>query len=289
MPKAKISSPMQTFMAFIFIAIICIGFVGVAYVENLYNTEKKTELLWVSDSSMEFFNKPYGGDLVFADIWFHNSCIRVKDASTYYQTNLTSVYMGNNTWVSSVPNSPTIITSGSRHAIMRFSMPNMANWLIQKININTTLNGDSDNKFSYGFDHTKPNVIEGKLSDPIYSGDAIGLTLRNANVGSLTEYESDHTLNLLQSLEIYQDANDLIYTDDCFYMSVQDVDLLYLTNWIWEYSIEIYGEKINNISIIDNLSIVIGISIAVNVIAIVYMSDKIDLGGFVKHLPKRKR
>lgn len=279
-----VKSQTQTFLAFVMIGILLIGFVGVYYVDAYYETNGDAVVLWESDSDAEtnvgytLTNTPY----LTWDYAHTGQMVGWTGSPYVFETyNRTAVYTGNNTWTYSANE-----TDGNYHNNARwiFEIPNIENWVIDSVNVSFSTNGDTDLQFSMAvnypinydvdYDRTEPR---GTLIDAVYSFTPTdNYYFRNVSVPLAT------------ALDINNNVNNIEGVNPVFEFSMNGGNDG-LSAWAFSISIVINGYRIDTTSMIDQISIVIGISVCLNVIAIVYLTDEIDLGGYTKDIKKVRK
>lgn len=278
-------SETQTFLAFIMVGILCIGFVGVWYVDAYYEQQEPTEILWVSDSSSDtdlgytLENPPFATwDYV------HTGQIVGWTGSPYtFETyNRTGVYIGNNTWSYSANE-----TTGNYHNQARwyFDMPNIENWIITDVNVSFSTNGDSDLEFVMGFDYPIDYNVD--YDAPYKRGTAIDHVYSFSPTND--HYFRNVSVPLETALDINNNVNNIPNVNPMYVFSLIDADDDGLSAFAFTISITIHGYKVDATSMIDQISIIIGASVGINIVAIIYLTDKYDIGGYVRDIPKRRK
>ena len=279
----------QALYALFFVGIIVTGFLGVAYVSYAFETEDQMELLYITDATSEFTNVPYAESLVYSNSWFYNSCQRISATpGVYAQYNKTMVYLGNNTYTTAVINIASNPAMTSNYLITALSVPELPNWLVKKVIINTTLPGDTDQLYGLSF-NTHDNPHAARAGDLLYSSDLSGNTAvsSHAFTPGATSALYEDVLSLTTSLDIYDKAQE----KDLHTLSfvIGDSAINGMSAFDLNVTIEIWGVNVAAWSAQDSILAVLSASTVLNVIAGTYALDRVDIGGYVKTLRKPRR
>jgi len=273
----KMKKQNQTMLTAFFLAVMLAGFGAVAYVSELYNTNRQIDVLFETNSNTDFPSYEY----INTPTYYYSTdqtSQRATDGIYVFQHNKTPIYSGNNTWAISV----NATGYSSNTAVYIMEIPNANNFQINYIDFEMSKNLDSDINLYVGFEFFNGNTIDVELiqDNRIFIDNNVGLI-------SGTEYNKNISLALSDSIEIYQSANNNEHT--LMYIYYVDADSDNFTPFAWEISTTIYGEQITGWSINDSIIAVLIISTIANIIIGIYMTDSIDIGGYVKDLRKQKR
>lgn len=259
----------------IFVIAILTGFYLVSLVDANFENEKDNVLLYESDSSANFLTL----DSSLVNEWGLTTTGVYESLGSEYQTYAKiPVYLGNNSWTFSV--NETIDTSSFAYYVIE--LPNMDDWLIT--NITYSMNKQSALEmelFVRIFSLETPNVI-------IATDKGIEV-LHSPTFGSVAEWKNNTIdINLATALEIHDIAQDgtqyyLLYV-------IRDTGgTSGLDSMSWDMSTVITGKQIATYNIVQQMELVLVIAIIFNVVVIIFMTDEIDIGGFVNDIPDKKR
>lgn len=268
----KNSSLKQTavFMTAIFTVLMLTGFVGVYAVDYEWKQNYPSERLFITDGDTQFVTIDYDPDS-YPDPYYPDlqTCQRELLSGTPMQYNRTAVYTGNNTYSIAVNE-----TSGSSNsALMVMEIPNVENWIMSDIWINMSKNTDPDITLSATLIYYDDIHIYTNPSDQIYLNYAVGSTTG-------TDYETHLSIPLATALSINNNANQ--FDNVALMVIFKDKDNDGLSAFAWEMTLTIDGQKTSDMSIADTVSWVLGGSVVINIIAIAYMTDGLDI------IPKKK-
>jgi len=275
MVKAKAKNKgSDKILTVIFVLAILTGFYLVSMVNASFENDKENISLFNSDSAITFGKYANTGFPVNSFANFTTGINQIESTS-YFQYEKTPVYLGNETWSYSVN-----ATDSYTQALYVIELPNMENWIIDEIVINQSKNTDTDLRQQitiWSIDST--NFEYGTIGTLLYS---------DSGIGGTTLYHN-HTvdLSLSQALDVLDKASD--NTKHFITISMDDTSLDGLGAFSWDFSIEISGKQIDSYNITQQLNLVMGIAITINVLCIVFMSDEIDIGGFINDIPNKKR
>lgn len=284
MPKGKKKSNTQTFLAFIFAAILSIGFIGVYYVDAYYESNGTSVILWQTDSDANpnrkivYVNSPYEQADYYGTVQIEGETGIPYIFNVY---NRTAVYTGNNTWTYAANE-----TGGNyrNRAMYVFDLPNTENWIIKSVNYSFSTNGDSDLAFGLSIDYPISNKIDyestykkGTILDTVFSFTPID-----------NHYYRNLTVPLATSLDIVDNSVNIPNNSPVLTFYIDDVDADGLSAWAFTIDIEINGYPLDATSMNDQINLVIGGSAILNIIAVFFLTDEIDIGGFKKDLKKRR-
>lgn len=280
---SKISQT-QTVLATVFMVSMLLGFVAVAYIDYEYQNNGDITLLWESDSSTEFSS--YNHVNMESD-WFDYSCNGQFVAFepmpySYCEYNRTAVYSGNNTWTYSCNE-----TFGDyrNYNTWVISLPNLKSWIITDMNITVSTPGDSGLELDFSIIYPIANELDRDRTDRLTTRLYLDYSL---TTDPTETYNYDVPLN--KALEIFDSCNSNENIEPVLSLSTYDI-----TPWggISEYaysiSVEIYGEQVSGWSLSDSTFTALAGATCLNVVIVIYMTDEIDVGGYVKNIQKRRR
>lgn len=257
-------------MSFLFVIVIVFSFGAIALIDAGFEQSGTEQLLYVTDSNTEYASYLYGTG-------WPNPEYRPYDKQTafyvgsegftpMYQYNRTPVYAGNNSWYSSI--NGTTSSNGGRFNVY-IDLPNLENWIVTKVKLNMTLNGDADLKLIAQFGHHNDPMpyLPSQLTTKIKDTTAIGGT---------TSYKETIPVSLTDALESQQAA--LQTTNADFRFQIGETIGDGFSSWACQWSVEIYG---TNIASFDMEAVVgwslIGISLGIFVMG-TFMRDDVDVG-----------
>ena len=257
-----------------------LGFGAVAYIDYEYQTNGNTVLLWESDSDATPFLLTFGDSYTAfpgRPYDYQTQQWGYVSPAQQYTYNRTAVYTGNDTWSMSVN------STGFDHNYARqmWALPDLPSWIIESVNITTTLAGDSDMAIGVGILHLTPITEVGDTTEGtvVYS---------DALAGGVTDKIIAADVDLNTALRIYDYSNVVENTALGIEISVRDQDNDGWTGWSWVTNIEIYGQTVSEWSVSDSIYGALGGATILNLFVAAYMTDKIDLGGFTKVLKGKK-
>lgn len=286
MPRKKSlkTSGKQKVLALVFALTMVSGFAIVWATAQYYDSTNVVTQLYITDSDAEFTS------VEVTDNYDHfpegNVTSRQLNAVGVYhnETLWTPAYLGNNTWAVSVGDVP-VSTYDNVAIQLTIDMPNIDNWIIDHIIINATAPAEA-----YGY-----SVNMFHLTEPyaVTSGgtgiDASQSTLLELNsVGTVDEFIENLTVSQAKALRIY----DLTQaTPENFLhigFSITDPDTTGCDAFSWSFTIEVMGHLQTTTTLSSVLIWGLGATVILNLIVIVYMTDAVDMGGFVKDIKKRR-
>ena len=281
----------QTFLTIIMALFMVSGFVGVFAIGEYYeaNTSTTAEIMWESDSNLEFqtldtsrhvsdlyknLPNPYGVGTFKQTV--------VGSVSFYEQNNCTPVYTGNNTWAMTMtgwlPDIPDY-TNGWHH--LPILIPNANSFIAETIDVSFTMAGDVDQYVQ---------ILLGSNVNPEHP-DLIGVDFtvlypETAHFGE-TLFEQTFDLTTFQKLEWFGESQN---KDDIgMWIYIREGDTTDgLSSFAMEFSISVTGVPSLTWSLQDSMNIWLGFCVIINIGLIIYLSDVVDFQAVRKDLPKRK-
>lgn len=262
----------------IFVVSILLGFYLVSVVNTSFENVNDTVVLFKTDSTTEFIDADYINPPVFATWDGIYNAYHLNVGGSFYNYTKSPVYLGNDTWTMSI--------NGSAHSETQFgqyviALPNMDDWIISDITINQTINTDTDLTSEWG--------IYSSATLNKYNYNILGeIVFDDDSIGALTDYHNETlSLDLSTALNVQDKASDGIQ----HYLVIRSIDKDSdgLGAWAWNIEVVIEGKQIATYNIQQNLNLALGIAITINVCVIVFMTDEIDIGGFVNDIPDKKR
>ena len=271
----------QTLLTFIIAMMMILGFVGVYGIGYQYTQNANPELIFESDSNLEY------GALDYAPYFELNGYTspgllqpmhyyRNLQTSVLISNNFTMIYIGNNTWDGANPGLGTGTYADSLTYINPL-LPFVKSNLITSINLKMNLPGDADILVqSYIASHNNPIL---PLTDAEFQVDIQDVT----NYDGETSYNETFTIKPYQALKMYSDANQNPYT----YWAIEIYDSAHngMTPYNVNLSFEFYGTPVTTWSLQDSINVVIGGSMIGNFVIGIFMLDFVDFRGTSKTLP----
>lgn len=278
MPKNKVSDKILTI---IFVVSILMGFYLVSMVNASFENDKENVLLFESNSAINFLEIEIT-DLPFNTFNFVSSGYYLNlDSESFYNYTKNPVYLGNDTWSMSI--------NGSSHNNVQYAkyvieLDELPNWLISDITLNLTKNTDSDLAISWAI-YSINTLNEYKYLD----GDKFSTIVYSDILAGSTSiyYNKTANINLATSLDIYDKALDGV--QHFIVIRILDVGSDGLDSWAWNINMVIEGKQIDTYNIMQQLNMSLIIAIIINVFVIIFMTDKIDVGGFKNDIPNIKK
>lgn len=234
----------------------------------------ESEILFITDSNMEF---PTITDLPTAR--FDTIETGIYDYNGDYLYSKTPVYLGNNSWSFTV-NSTTGVLSYTQYVI---SVPNLDDWIIEEIEYNITKGDPNDNYnfYIYAYSLNKTGVLQ--------TGDSATQLYSEINFGSTDTVWNNNSIDipLSTSLDVYDKAQD--GKQDFIVIRIKDDGTAGLDDFTFGLTMKITGKKMATYNLIEQINIVLIISLIINSGIMLFMNDRIDIGGFVNDIPNKKR
>lgn len=258
----------------VFVVAIIIGFYLVSMVNASFENDEGNVTLFKTDSATNFPTYPKV-DWSFPSTPNQTTSLNTF-ASPLAQYEKSPVYLGNDTWGMSINET---FAGQLGTAIYIIELPNLENWIIDEIIINQTKNIET--------------IIDSTIkvySLPIaeFTQSSLATTLFDGSVGSVSLFANKTIdLTLAQALDI----NDKAEGKTIHFIAITMVDTPDngLEPWAWNIEMEITGHQMDTYNIVQQLEFAVGISIILNVCVIVFMTDEIDIGGFVNDIPNKKK
>lgn len=272
----------QTILTAFFMAVMLAGFGGVAFVSNYYQINAETVNLWQTDTNTDFaiyehINAP---EKYFDS---YRSCQRHNYGDERIQYNRTPAYLGNLTYSIGFNDS----NFASHEARYLINMNEMGKWIIQYIVINMTKNTDTDIRLTVFSEHFNGNTYD--VSLPLGKQKRYNQINLDWDVGltSGTEFNKNISIPLTTALSIRQDC--IEFDNSILGLVYLDSNFDGIETFAWNLKITIYGTVSTTWGLIDSMTTVLIISTIGNIIIGVYMTDGIDVGGYIKDLRKHQR
>lgn len=291
--KQKKQSINQIWLSIIFMIAILGNFFSVAgivwYYEN--NGMVNEMLVFESDSNTNYMHFTTTDNYIlyphFNITTQMRGLITALPVNLPVKTELTPLYLGNNTWGTSIPvmNDP----AGYYHlsGIIVMEIPNMDNFLITKIVINETM--PSNDVY---WDMT---VLH--LNTPVFGLDNFGSAdppnqetniIPGSYVVTTSEMNIAYNLPLTKGLRIFENSQEKQYTGIEIAWEVID-PTVGLSAYAMQWKVQVFGEQISGWTLQDSLLASIIIWNIIIGTVIIYSLDIFDLGGFVKTIRKTRR
>ena len=260
-----------------FVIAILIGFYMVSLVSASFESAEGNITLFKSDSSTNFIKLEREGYIT--PYWANmSSSVNLEEGGNFYTYDKTPVYLGNDTWSMSCNDT---LTGQRGFYYYVIELPNMENWLISEVIINQTTNADSDLRFDV-------RIISAETLNTFVNGQPVNHILTDNSAGGSSLFMNETIdIDLATSLDIYDNAINGV--QNYIVIAQDDISDDGLTGFAWNIEIEIIGQNQATYNIIQQLNLVMGIANTINICVIVFMTDEIDLGGFVNDIPNKKR
>lgn len=279
----------QALFALVFVGVIVLGFSGVAYVSYQFETADEAELLYITNANTEFVNVGYADSLIYSNAWYYNTCQRMKyDPNTYTQDNKTMLYVGNNSYSTAVLAVAPHVDLVSNKMIVRIVLPELDNYLINTIVVNSTLPTGSVEWGLSANTHATPHAA--RPNDPVYSADDSGATSIYVAAIAVTPGETlneEIDLSLTTSLDIYDKAQEKVQHALEFSLGPSGADKS-MPAYDLVFSIEIWGTNMAAWTVQDSIVAILASATLLNIIVAIYATDAIDIGGFTRTLKRKK-
>lgn len=282
MTKKRINNTVtDKVLTIVFVLSMILGFYLVHIVSASYEQIDENEVLFRSDSSTHF------PQIDIVDIGFNSweywatGYYFKTDTPNYNNFTKSPVYLGNNTWSYSVNGST---ESSVQFALYVIELPNLDKWIINEMNINQTVNTDSDLTISWSI------TSLAKANELVYSESGIRTTGLYNDVsagGSSIYYNVSEDIPLSTALNIHDKAQDSI--QHYLLIQVYDTNQDGLGAFAWNIDMSIEGKPIDNYNLVQQLELGLGVASVINIMVIIYMTDSIDLGGTFNDIPDKKR
>lgn len=274
MPKNTIT---DKFLAVVFALVIMLDFIGVYYIANNMNSEDES-ILWVSGADTEFPTYAYSGlpPLYDTNFTYGTNTKVLVSGNNNAQVNYTPAYLGNNSWGVSIGTE--LSSVAYRYFTSVMDVPNLQNWIITRVKMNVSLNpANTDCKVVLNAGHHNLLV---KWADATQGT----VLIRDASAGGHSYINYDEEIALEDALRVYDFAQSTDYQDIYLYISDEDGDGW--EGWACKWSIEIYGQTIEQYDIQTYIMWYMGAMVVIKVLTFIFMLDDIDIGGKTKDIYK---
>lgn len=261
-------------LTIVFVFSIVIGFYLVSVVNGNYTDKRDIELLYQSDSTTEFLTLT-ANPLINYNLMTTGIYDIVPDP--YIKL---PVYLGNETWSMSV--NDTSYSYG--YAMFVVALPNLDSWIIDNMVFNITKGAPSDESFAVW-------IVNSKTIGILNGNTDIQLKIFEDNVAfALADgyYNRTIDLTLNEALEIHDLTNNGVQP----YMLIRVRDQVSpagLEAFAFTFKMTMEGRKVDTYNIIQQLEVALFLSTSLNILCIVYMTDEIDIGGYINDIPDNKR
>lgn len=281
MVTEKETSISQMALSILFMIVMLSGFISVAVISEVYETENVSELLYETNTDTEFLTiERTGYPFLNYELMSTGKFYNTFSPTTFHNITKIPVYTGNNTWGFSSNYSN--VRCYSQYVI---ELPNLPSWLIHSINITTTHPGDSDMLAAARIISVKNTGIVNYIDDvsqvnAIYSSNAI-------ESAPTSIFEMDIDIPLSQSLDIYSTANEKVQHMLVFQIIDEDFDGM--TDFAFNINVEIHGEVLTGWTVTDSITVSNIFFGTLAILTGIMALDEFDIGGYVRNLPKKKR
>ena len=277
------SNVQQQVLALVFALSLLLGFGLIAVTAEYYEYSNTKELLFISDSNTEFITTSVSDNYIYSDesaIDTHARSLKGVDV-TFISLNPT--YLGNNTWAISVPtfdNPPYVFCD----AYYQMNLPNMERWMLTDVFMNWTVGtqvyttGTTILHFNEPFPLTNGGSASDKTAEtPLF-----------INYGLTNPITTNYQVPLSKALKINQDCQNKQYTSlECavFIPSL----IVPWEGFAWTFTVEIFGYKQTANSLTGLLILSLSIGTISNIAVMIFMTDRVDLFGYKRDIPRKRR
>lgn len=275
----------QSFLALVFAGILLINFGLVGLIAYEYEADGQSDETVVFQTDVETTYPEYQFGLATGhpDLWTKRTSEKVAGTlgvhSTYEQYNYTPAFLGNDTWAISIPTRSYAPDVDFHRVDVVMDLPNLDNFIITHVDINLSLPGDADQYVTWAIAYTEIPIVSNPAD--------ISILELETPYNNEVEYIGDVDVPLTESVKIWDGAQqNNIYM---FIIEIGDTTGDGMTGWAFTWSVTITGRKVTGWTINDSLSVALGVGVVMNVLAVAYMSDELDIGGYVKDIRQRQR
>lgn len=280
-------------MAAVFVGILVINFLFVFAVAYAYESDGGAgaeTLVYESDSNAQFGHYGVSDNYIFYP--YTNITTQVREITnvppqrlTAYE--LTPAYLGNNTWGVSAP--PLGVTPYDHiSGVIVQVIPNLDSFIMTRIVFNETMPAvdvhcgltilhfpsEPFGLTTYGSANPASQETNLIFSDPVVA----------------PQWSFSYNVPLTKALRIYDLAQGIPQGNMAAEVGwTVDNPAGGLGTYAMTWSLQIYGRPVSAWSLTDSLALAIGGGVFLNFVAIVYMTDEIDIGGFRKDIPRLRR
>lgn len=277
--KEQAQARNQIWLSFLFMIMILGNFVSVAGITYYYETNGHENVvqLFTTDSNTDFSNIPFGvtmptnnlDNFTTGHFFLHATTV------TWLSYDKTPAYLGNDTWGFSV--NATFHAGASTREIITIDLPELDQWIITDVDINTTLPGNTDQQLDLRL-YSKNTPIE--VTDPFLDVEILSL----ATTPLSTSIDKHIDVNPVSSLGIYQNSQGKAETG--LQIIILDSANDGQNAFACQFSVTIFGTQATGWTLETSLLISTIIWNIIILIGVVYSLDMFDIGGFVKTLKK---
>lgn len=282
MPKRKTkNTASDKMLALLFVIAIVFNFWFVSLVSASFENAE-SEILFKSDSGTEFGHYAFykdGAPYTASYTNFTSGINALIGGTVFAQYEKTPVYLGNNSW--SIPVNETVPQYSTANYVIE--MPNLDEWLIQNITFEFEKGESQDMELYTRFVFMEKAGRFDVSTDKSITVSHIPTDFGDADV----YYNTTIDLDTYETVDIYDSAQDKICV---LYVFARCTDLDgFDEDFNFNINVEISGVKQAEYNIIQQMQMVMGLTLFVNIMVVVFMNDRFDIGGFVNDIPNKKR
>lgn len=287
MPRKKSlkTTGKQKVLALIFAMTMVSGFAIVWATAQYYDSNNVSTQLFISDSDTE-----YGNTLV-TDNFNHFPKGNVTSRQLgqigvfWNETLWTPAYLGNNTWGVSVEEFAVAEYADAQFQFI-MEMPQIDNWIIEYVLVNMTAPAEANKMVSNVFHYDAPYSV-------IPTGGTTDLTqfteIYRDLTGDIGTSDVNMTVSLAESLRIYDFTQETTSNFFNIVITLDDALTDGLDGFSWTWTVEIWGHAQTTTTLETILTWGLSGAIILNIFVIVYMTDAVDMGGFIRDIPKKAK
>ena len=280
--KEQAQARNQILLSFLFMIMMIGNFVTVAgitwYYEN--NGHENIVEIYRTDSNTDFGHVNYGVSFPvnhfdnYTSGYYHLA----PSTTTWLTYEKAPTYLGNDTWGISI--NATTHANANAFTIINIDLPDLNQWIITDIDINTTLPGDTDQEL-FVATYSKNTPIE------ITDGNLDTTLLLDASIPGLTELDEHIDVSPVNSLRIQE--NSKVRVNDGLHIRIRDTTNNGMGSFAFQFKVVILGTQAGGWTLQTSLLISTTIWNILILIGVIYSLDMFDVGGFVKTIKEKRR
>jgi len=282
LPPVKRSSGKQIFLTLLLCGIVLSTFMMVFAVDYYYTNLDGTsdeQVLFTTDSNTDYLEYDYKTGTSLMDSWRTAQYMYVP-VGHHYQYNRTPAYLGNDTWSANVNNTDALLPYGWNYFAVVITLTEVPTWILSKIVVNVTLNGDTDLRVASSIDHFND---EADPSDPL----GANLLFHDASAGGMVNYNKSFPISLTTALAIFDTSQER--TDYTLALIVYDKNADGLSAWASKWKIELHGSIVTGWSEQTTIALVLLAGTSFNLIGGWFALDQNDWGKDIKDIPPKRK
>lgn len=277
------TSVKQQSLAIILVLSFLSGFVMIIGAEVYYESTNIKEQLFISNSDTEFITVSVSDNYIYSDVSAIDTHARNLKGGVVTFISLTPAYLGNNTWGLSVPtfDDPPYDFCD---AYFQMNIPDMENWILTDIFMN----------WSVGTQIYQGGMTILHFNAPFPLTDGGSASDKSAETPLLYQYglsnpiTTDYQVPLNKALKIYTDSQSKGYTSLECAIQINSLSVPW-ESFAWTFNVEIFGYQQKTFTLKSLISTCLVIATIMNFAVIIFMTDIIDLSGYKKDIPHRRR